>query len=144
MSRLSWAIFWALAGTLTIIASLFYVGTFSEFARAFRGPVFLASSGVVLFLLGVTLIFLTVKEKAGGMLRTFLILTGAAAAAIPVSFILHNAVYAIFIHWFGVDFWDRVGLGNEPFFFSIAILVCPAAFGVGLVGSIFLAMRRSA
>ena len=144
LSRLSWAILWALAGTFTIIASLFYVGAGSEFVRGLRGPVFLASSGVVLFSLGITLIFLTVKEKAGGMLRTFLILTGVAAAVIPVSFILHNAVYGIFIHWFGVDFWDRVGLRDEPFFFSIAVLVCPAAFWVGVVGSIFLAMRRSA
>ena len=139
--KLSWAIFWALIGVFIIVVSVYLIPLARE---SLLGPAFLLGSGILFLLLGTALIFLTVKEKAGGMLRTFLILTGVAAAVIPVSFILHNAVYGIFIHWFGVDFWDRVGLRDEPFFFSIAVLVCPAAFWVGVAGSIFLAMRRSA
>lgn len=143
-SKLSRAIFWALVGTFIVIVSWFSVASVNEFARGFRFLVFLASSGAVFVLLGVALIFITVKEKARGKLRKFLILTGAAAIGIPVSIILHNAVYGIFIHWFGADFWDRIGVADEPFFFIMAIFVCPAAFLVGAIGSIVLTARRSA
>ena len=41
------------------------------------------------------------------------------------------------------SFWDRIGLGDEPFFFIMAILICPIAFLVGAVGSIVLAIKKS-
>ena len=144
LSRLSWAIFWALVGTFIVIASCFFVAAGHEFARGFPFIIFLASSGAVFFLLGVALIFLAVKQKTRGMLKKFLILTGAAATGIPLSIILHNVVYGVFIQWFGADFWDKLGLPDEPFFFVMAIFVCPAAFLVGTVGSVVLAMRRNA
>ena len=112
---------------------------------AFRGSMFLwflTISGTVFTLLGVALIFLTVKKKVGGMLKKFLILTGASAIGIPVSIFLHNAIYGLFIHWFGAGFWDRIGLGDEPVFFIMAILVCPVGFLVGAVGSMVLAIKR--
>ena len=142
LSRLSWSIFWALVATFTVIVSWFFVAATNEFARGFPFLVFLASSGFVFFSLGITLIVITVKEKVGGRLSKFLILTGAAATGIPVSIILHNAIYGLFIHWFGTDFWDRIGLGDEPFFFVMAIFICPVAFLVGTVGSIVLAIKR--
>lgn len=107
------------------------------------GFLFLTISGAVFLLLGVALIVLTVREKVAGMLKKFLILTGASAAGVFVSVSLHNAVYGLFIYWFGADFWDRIGLGDEPFFFIMAILVCPIGFLVGTVGSIVLAIKQS-
>jgi len=95
-------------------------------------------SGAALFLLGAALIFLTVKEKVGGVLKKFLLLTGASAMGIPVSISLHNAIYALFIHFSGADFWDRIGIGDEPVFFIMAIFVCPIGFLVGAIGSIVL------
>jgi len=73
------------------------------------------------------------------LLKKFLLTMGIAAAAFPVSIFLHNVVYGLFIHWFGADFWNG---GDEPFFFVIAIFVCPAAFLVGAVGSIVLTIKR--
>lgn len=142
LSRLSWPIFWALLATSIVIVSWFFIAAANESARGFRFLVFLASSGTIFVLLGIALIFITVREKAGGKLRKFLILTGAGATGIPVSIILHNAIYALFIHWFGTDFWDRVGIGDEPFFFVMAIFICPVAFLVGTVGSIVLAIKK--
>ncbi len=97
----------------------------------------------VFFLLGVALIILTVKEKVAGMLKKFFILTGASATSFLVSILLHNAIYGLLIYWFGANFWDRIGLGDEPFFFFVAIVVCPIGFLVGVVGSIVLAIKRS-
>ena len=118
----------------------------AAFAPTFRRSLFLwffFTSGAAFFLLGAALIFLTVKEKVGGMSKKFLILTGASAAGLPVFVLLHNAIYGLFIHFFGAGFWDRVGPGgDEPFFFILAIFVCPLGFLVGAVGSIVLAIKN--
>ena len=138
--KLSWSIFWALVGVFIVIVSVFFIPVFRDLLRG--SLLFLSPLGVF-FLLGVALIFLTVKEKVGGTLKKFLLLTGASAAGFFVSFLLHNAIYGLFIHFFGVDFWDRIGVGDEPFFFIMAIIVCPIGFLVGAVGSIVLAIKRS-
>jgi len=137
--KLSWSIFWALVGIFVVIASTLVIPAVRDLLM---GLLFLIISGVIFLLLGVALIFFTVKEKVGGALKKFLILTGASAAGFFVSFLLHNAIYGLFIHFFGVDFWDRIGVGDEPFFFIMAIIVCPIGFLVGVVGSIVLAIKR--
>ena len=137
--KLSWSIFWALVGIFVAIVSIFFS---AASIPAFRGSVFLwfiISFGAVFFLLGVALIFLTVKEKVGGMLKKFQLLTGASAAGIFISVLLHNAIYALFIYFFGADFWNG---GDEPFFFIMAVIVCPIGFLVGSVGSIVLAIKN--
>lgn len=55
---------------------------------------------------------------------------------------LHNFVYGLLIYWFGADFWDRIGLADEPFFFLLGIIVCPIGFLIGAVGSIVLFIRE--
>ena len=139
--KLIWSIFWALVGMFVVIASTLVIPAVRELLMGF---LFLIISGVIFLLLGVALIFFTVKEKVGGALKKFLILTGASAIGIPVSIFLHNAIYGLFIYWFGADFWDRIGPGgDEPFFFIMAIFVCPIGFLVGTVGSIVLAIKKS-
>ena len=137
--KLIWAIFWALVGIFVVIASTLVIPAVRELLM---GLLFLIISGVIFLLLGVALIFFTVQEKVGGALKKFFILTGASAAGFFVSFLLHNAIYGLFIHFFGVDFWDRIGLGDEPFFFIIAIFVCPIGFLVGAVCSIVLTLKK--
>ena len=138
--KLSWPIFWALVGVFIVIVCLFLI-------PAFRGTMFLwflIISGSIFLLLGVALIVLTIKEKVGGMLKKFFLLTGASSAGFFVFVLLHNFIYGLFIHFFGADFWDRIGPGgDEPFFFLLAIFVCPLGFLVGAIGSIVLAIRSS-
>ena len=134
--KLSWSIFWALVGVFVVIACVFFIPAVGELLMGF---LFLIISGAVFLLLGVALIFFTVKEKVGGMLKKFLILTGASSAGFFVSILLHNAFYGLLIYWFGADFWNG---GDEPFFFIMAIFVCPLGFLVGAVGSIVLAIKR--
>ncbi len=119
---------------------MFLIPAFRDLLRG--SEVFLLPIAVF-FLLGVALIILTVKEKVAGLLKKFFILTGASAAGFLVSILLHNAIYGLLIYWFGANFWDRIGLGDEPFFFFVAIVVCPIGFLVGVVGSIVLAIKRS-
>ncbi|MFC2024915.1 hypothetical protein ACFLTG_00665 [Chloroflexota bacterium] len=137
--KLVWSIFWALVAIFVVIVCAFFIPAIRELVM---GLLFLIISGLVFLLLGVALIVLTMKEKVGGMSKKFLILTGASAAGFFISFLLHNAIYGLFIHFFGADFWDRIGLGDEPFFFILATIVCPIGFLVGAVGSIVLAIKN--
>ncbi|MBA7508297.1 hypothetical protein ES705_00223 [subsurface metagenome] len=99
-------------------------------------------SGIIFLLLGIALIVLTVKSGLRGLLKKFLLITGAAPIGAVVSVILHNAFYGVFIYFFGADFWDGIGIGDEPVFFFLALTVCPIAFLVGIVGSIVLFIKR--
>ena len=134
--KLSWSIFWALLGVFIVIVSVFFLPVFRDL---FMGSLLFLLPFAVFFLLGAALIFFTVKEKVGGMPKKFLLLTGASAVGFLLFIILHNAVYALFIHFFGAEFWNG---GDEPFFFIMAIIVCPLAFLVGAVGSIVLAIKK--
>ena len=74
------------------------------------------------------------------MLKTFLLVAGILLGAFIISVFLHNAIYGLFIHWFGVDFWDRIGIADEPVFFSIALLSI-VAFAVGIIGSLVIFLK---
>jgi len=137
--KLSWPIFWVLVGVFVVVVSSMTIPAFRDLLR---GSVLFLSPFVVFGLLGVALIFFTVKEKVGGVPKEFLLLTGASAAGIFVSILLHNAIYGLFIHFFGAGFWDRIGVGDEPVFFIMATIVCPLAFLVGSVGTIVLAIKK--
>jgi quinol-cytochrome oxidoreductase complex cytochrome b subunit len=129
--KLSWSIFWALVGIFVVIASAFFI---AAFVPAFRGSIFLgfiAIYSVIFFLLGVALIFLTIKEKVRGMPKKFLLLTGASAAGFLVFALIHN----ILLH-------PLLGY-CEPVTFVITNFVCPIGFLVGAVGSIVLGIKQS-
>ena len=132
------AIFWALVVVFVFIVGYIMIPIFSRYI----GLDFIIVSGIIFFLLGIALIFFTIREKIKGLLKKFLILTGASAIGIPIGVILHNLFYALFIVWFGADFWERTGLGDEPFFFILALIVCPIAFLVGVIGSIVLFIKK--
>jgi len=134
--KLTWPMFWALVGVFFVIGCLFFIPVFRDLLR---GSLLFLSPLVVFSLLGAALIFFTVKEKVGGILKKFLLLTGASAAGFFVFVFLHNAIYGLFIHFFGADFWNG---GDEPVFFIMAIVVCPLGFLVGAVGSIVLAIKK--
>ncbi len=87
---------------------------------------------VAFLVLGLALIVSIKKKKAEGpqgLLRKFLLLTGASAVGYLPFILLHNVVSALF----GVE---------EPFFFILAVFVCPLGFLVGAVGTIVLLKKR--
>ncbi len=138
--KLSWPVFWALVAVFVVVVSIFLIPALRDLLRGL--PVIIVS-GSVLLLLGVALIVLTVREKVTGLLKKFLLLTGASVAGIFVSVFLHNAIYGLFMHFFGADFWGRFGSGgDESFFFIMALFVCPIGFLVGAVGTIVLAIKN--
>ena len=121
-------VFLLLVGISIGVVSLF-------FAKNHAKSLFLAALILAFSLSGGVLIFLTLKQDVGGALKVFLILTGVAPGAVTVSVLLHNAIYALAKGLFDKEF-------EEPVFFSIALFACPAAFLVGVVGSIVLIIRN--
>jgi len=121
------AIFWAL---VVIFAAL--VGGIANRWRFWghRLPLWgLAIIAVIFCGLAAALLVLTLKLKERGIRKVFFILTGASAAGIPICAILHNLVYGLF--YYGKD-------GDEAVFFILAVMVCPALFVLGMLGSIVL------
>jgi len=92
-------------------------------------PLVLLSFIAIFFLLGLTLLVLTVKTKTRGMIKAFLLLTGGSAVAMLVFVILHNAISGL-AHF------------EEPVCFMIAVIVCPMAFLIGAIGSIVLKVKK--
>lgn len=133
-------LFWSLVGVfgVTIVGMI----TLNEapWVRAGFLPIFMLVVAILLLCLGVALVVLTLKKKVKGKLKWFLILTGASAAGIVIGSVLHNLVYALFILLFGEGFWGK--LGDEPFFFTLSVLICPLSFLVGAVGTLVLLFKR--
>jgi hypothetical protein len=149
VKKLILPIFWSLLGAfilLLIVMQLLMRSPIRESINTTLGvdfvPMLFLFSGAVFFLLGLTLLILAIKSELDKTLKKYLILTGASAVGIFVSMLLHNLVYGLFAQFFGEDFWQRTGLEDEPFFFLLAIFICPIAYLVGTIGSIVLLKRR--
>ena len=134
------ATFLLLIGFSVLIVSQFFIPVIREL---FKGSLLSLLPLAVFSFLGMVLIFLTLKEKVKGKLKKFLILTGISSAGFFISVLLHNFVYGLLIVIFGAGFWDKIGLGDEPFFFLLAIIVCPIGFLIGVVGSLVLFIRKN-
>jgi len=79
-------------------------------------------------------------KKGLKLLKTFLLVAGISLGAFIISVFLHNAIYGLFIHFFGADFWDKIGMADEPVFFFIALLSA-ATFAAGIIGSLVMFIR---
>ena len=84
----------------------------------------------------------TLGEGGLRILKIFLLVAGISLGTFIISVVLHNVIYGLLILWFGEDFWDRIGVGDEPVFFIMATIVCPIGFLVGAVGTIVLAIKK--
>jgi len=135
--------FAVILGALMVVF-LYVVAGFQFFGQSFNSylkPILFLISFLIFFLLSIILIVFTFKKKVGGKLKKFLLLTGISPLVMVVSVILHNLVYGLLILFFGANFWERIGLGDEPFFFLLAIVICPIAFLIGLLGSVILLIK---
>jgi hypothetical protein len=144
--KLIWSIFWAMVGAFAVVVGTIFLGVpilgRLEVPALFRAIYLgtLALFGLGALGLGITLLVLTVRAKLRGLLKKFFLLTGASAVGLPVFAVLHNLVYGLFIYFFGEGFWGA--MGDEPFFFILATMVCPLGFLVGAIGSIVLFAKK--
>lgn len=131
-------VFWALVGMFIVILCQFFIPAFTELLR---GPVFLVPF-IIFSLFGGMLIFSTIKERVKGMLKKFLLLTGASAAGFFVGVFLHNAFYALAVITKHITVLKRLMEVLHIVFFFLAIPICPLGFLVGVTGSIILFIKK--
>ena len=73
-------------------------------------------------------------ERGLKLFKTFILIAGMSLGAAIISIFLHNAIYALIMHFWGADF-------EEPVFFIIATIICPLGFAVGIIGSLVIYLR---
>ena len=127
-----------LIAVFLLIVSFFVIPMSDEIRR----PLFLLAAilGIAFLVLGIVLLVFTIKQKITGKLKWFLIITGASSAAVFPCVILHNFVYGLLIYLVGPDVWGEGG--DEPFFFILALIVCPIVFLIGSIGSVILMKKK--
>ena len=130
-------IFWIIFAVFILLLASMFLGRYLPFQSFIGIP-----SYALLSLLGITLIILAAKAKLTKISKVFIILTGSGAAGTGISIVLHNLLFGLFIVLFGEGYWERTGIGDEPVFFILAVIVCPLALLVGIVGSIILIARK--
>jgi len=90
---------------------------------------------IIFLLLGLALIVFALKDKIQGKLKRFLLLTGTSALGVFPFIILHNLTTALLSTIFKQEI-------EEPFFFILAVIICPIGFIVGSIGSIVLINKQ--
>jgi hypothetical protein len=88
-------------------------------------------------LAGLGLAVLVIRAKLSGKVKTFLLASGYAAAGFLVGVVLHNLFYALASMTASAFLSGLLGF-LEGAFFILAVLVCPLALLVGIVGSLIL------
>lgn len=131
-------VFSLLVGTFAFIIGLFFIPVVGEI---FKGPLFLLPF-IVFFLLGLILVFLTLKKKRKGKLEKLLLLTGVSASGVFIGILLHNLLYALGMIVDNVIFLKYLVEALHVIFFFLAILVCPIGFLIGMVGSSVLFIKK--
>jgi len=132
--------FWALVGLFLFILSEFFVPAVRDF---FRGSELFLLPFVIFSLLGIVLIFLTLKQKEQGALKKFLLLTGVSAAGFFIFIFLHNAFYALGVITSHIPVLNSLMEALHVVFFLIAIPVCPLGFLIGVVNVIVIIKRKN-
>lgn len=90
---------------------------------------------------GLGLAIATFREKIFGKVKTFLLLAGFSAVGFVLGVILHNAFYALSMLAEGMIVLQAVLGFLEGAFFLIAVILCPIALLVGIVGTLVLWKR---
>ncbi len=137
--KLRWSLFWSLTG-IFIVAIILLLNPAT--GNALRTEPVLLALGISLLVLGGAIVYFTIKEKLPGLPMVFMLLTGASAAGITVSVFLHNAIYRLFINWFGPEFWTGIGLPDEPIFFFLGLIFFPVTLLAGIIGTIVLVIKK--
>jgi len=133
-------VFWSLIVIFILLVSYFIISSELDTFRLIF-PI-LAILGFIFLLLGITLIFLTIKQKIKGKLKIFLILTGVSAISPFVFSILHNFFYALAIIGENITIIKSIMEFLHVSSFLISIIASPIGFIVGAIGVIVLFTRK--
>lgn len=139
MKKTTLAIFLILIASFLLVAGELFIPAVQEWIDrsdfAFFLPMAIFSG------LGIVLFALAAKEEHSA-LRKFLMSAGAAAAGFLLFVVAHNALYALSSLAGASSSWGALCGFLHAAFFITAILICPAVFIIGVLGSIVLMLRN--
>ena len=130
----------ALVGVFVMVVGWMIISAFVPMERVF----FLSMMVLILpfFLLGLVLVFLTIKRGVKGKLKGFLILTGSSASGFLIGVLLHNFLYGLGMVFNHISWLYSLMEVLHVAFFLMAVLVCPLSFLVGVVGSVIIFNKK--
>jgi hypothetical protein len=131
--------FWALIGSFLLILSEFFIPAIRDL---FEGSELFLLPFIIFSLLGIVLIFLTLKKRIKGALRKFLLLTGVSAVGFFIFVVLHNAFYALGTITGHIVLLNYLTEILHVAAFITAILICPLGFLIGMVGVIVIDIKK--
>ena len=132
--------FWALIGVFLFIISQFFIPAIRELMS---GSIIFLLPFFIFFLLGIILVFLTLKQRVSETLKKFLILTGISAAGFFIFVLLHNFFYALGIISSQISILSlMIGILQTAFFIT-AIFICPLGFIIGAIGTIVILIKKN-
>lgn len=100
--------------------------------------------GVALMtVLGLVLLVLAARAGLERELKLALVLTGVGAVGIPLSMILHNAVYALMVFLSNKGVLNLNRGGDEGLFFILALVIFPALLVVSAAFSMVMLWRAN-
>lgn len=115
-----WVVFWLLVLDFMVLLVNATIPAAAQWSNQYMFIAFLVFA--LFLLLGIVLLILTLTGKVGGWLKKFLIMTASAPIAIPIGFVVLEALPPLIAN---IIFW------------AIAMV-----FPVGVIGSIILARRQ--
>ena len=127
-----------------VVSFLLILGAFfiPPVQNLFQGTALFLLPFIIFSLLGIVLIFLTLREKVKGTLKRYLLLTGASALGFFTFIFLHNAFYALNMVTHHITVLNYLTEILHTIFFLAAILLCPLGFLVGIVGTTILHFKQ--
>lgn len=128
-----WPVFWtgAVVFVLTVLGMVF------------KSPLqtIMPVLWVILILAGLFLLALSIRSAKEKKLKVSLAIAGAALAAIPLFILLHNLTYSLLVQASHYGIMTFEGNSDEPFFFILAVIVCPIVYLASAVASVILLVR---
>ncbi len=131
-------VLWVLIGIFAIIVSPMVIPAFRKYVNFCLVIV----SGISFSLLGLILIFLTLRGKIKGKLKKSLFLIGISAIGFFVSILLHNLFYGLSIITSQTTWLSYLAKGLEGGFFILGVFICPFGFLGGIITSFLLFIKR--
>jgi hypothetical protein len=107
----------------------------------FKGSILFLAPFIVFSLLGIMLIFLTIKEKIQGRPRDSLFLVGISSAGFFISIFLHNIFYGLAVITEKVLVLSYLMKFFDISFFIIAIFACPLLFLISSIIALILSVK---
>jgi hypothetical protein len=107
----------------------------------FKGSILFLAPFIIFSLLGIVLIFLTIKEKIQSKLRNSLLLTGISSAGFFISIFLHNIFYGLAAISERVVVLSYLMKFFDVSFFIIAIFACPLLFLISSITALILFLK---